>query len=271
VVVVLASAEAVGLNATDGKVLWRKALSSESLAIPAVHKNAALLHTLDGKIVALDANNGTEFWRYSYAVPTLVLRKFSTPVMTDDSVVVGLANGKLVELATSGEILWMADISDYTKAVAGVNKMVDISAEPVVMGDSIYAVGYQGKLVALAKNSGQLLWSHDASSLSGLAVNSGKIFLTDEMGHVFAFAKDGGKQLWVNEDLEGRQLSKPLVVANNVVVTDSDGNVHWFDSKSGEFVGRHSVGGSITATPILAGNTLYVLDKGGKVAALQVQ
>ena len=53
-----------------------------------------------------------------------------------------------------------------------------------------------------------------------------------------------------------------------VVVGDYDGYLHWMDRGSGRFVARERPGRTrISASPVVVGDRLFVIDDNGKVAA----
>ena len=56
------------------------------------------VQTIDSKLVALDATNSQEIWRYSADEPLLSVRGTSVPQLSADSVITGFSNGEVVAL-----------------------------------------------------------------------------------------------------------------------------------------------------------------------------
>ncbi len=74
---------------------------------------------------------------------------------------------------------------------------------------------------------------------------------------------ENGDILWQSEKLLYRGLSGALVVGTSVVFGDSEGYVHFLDSKSGDQQLRLSTdGNAVIGTPLLAGQTMLVTTQG---------
>ena len=141
--------EVVALSAEEGELLWRAELSSEVIARPAVADGTLVARTNDGKLFALEAASGERRWVYDRSVPALTLRGNSAPVIVNDLVIAGSDNGRLSALVLSnGSVFWETAIS-YPSGKTELERMIDIDAEPVVVGDVVYAVTYQGRLAAV--------------------------------------------------------------------------------------------------------------------------
>ncbi len=56
-----------------------------------------------------------------------------------------------------------------------IQRMVDISADPVVKDDLVYVVCYHGNLAAFTIKTGQLVWERKISSYAGIAVEKNNI------------------------------------------------------------------------------------------------
>ena len=94
VVVGTSAGELVALNQSDGSLAWRTRTSSEVLAPPQVSGDLVVAHSIDGKVAGYNALDGERMWIYSASTPSLTLRGTSTPIITDDFVIVGFANGR---------------------------------------------------------------------------------------------------------------------------------------------------------------------------------
>jgi outer membrane protein assembly factor BamB len=95
------------LNKVDGNVVWQKSVSSEVLAAPQANQTVVVVRTSDGRLSGLSTENGTQLWSYQRAVPLLSLRGAGVPVIDDDKVIAGYANGKIVALSIEdGKVIW---------------------------------------------------------------------------------------------------------------------------------------------------------------------
>ena len=271
VVVGTADAWIVALDATDGAELWRARVSSEVLARPAVSATVVAVQTADGRLATHDAASGQRLWYFDTSVPALSLRGTSPPLIADDQVIAGFASGKLAAFSErDGRQLWEAAIA-LPRGRSELDRMVDIDAAPVLRGETLYAVAYQGRVAALVRRSGTLLWARDFSSSSGLDVARDRIFIADAEDHVWAMDRNGGASYWRQEQLQYRKLTAPVVIGENVVVGDLEGYLHFLDAGDGHLVARTKVGGTpFLSAPLVRGDTVYALTAGGDVVALRV-
>jgi outer membrane protein assembly factor BamB len=139
-----------------------------------------------------------------------------------------------------------------------------------VVGDDVYATGFQGRTAMLALDSGQIWWAHDMSSYHGLYVDPDNLYVTESDGGVVALRDRDGSELWHNDKLKRRGLSTPVLTTTAVVVADYQGYVHWLDKATGKLVARARLSKyRVTNAPVAVGDTVIVLSDGGNLAAFR--
>jgi outer membrane protein assembly factor BamB len=200
----------------------------------------------------------------------LSLRGTSAPVQAGDAVIAGFDSGKVMAVALgSGDLLWQAQVSS-ARGRTELERLADVDAAVRVAGDDVFAVGYQGRVVMLARESGQVWWGRDLSSYRGLAIDDDQVYVATSEGDVVALRRRDGSILWQQQGLRRRSTGTPGVVGSSVVVGDFDGYLHWLDRADGRFVARERPGRDrIAAAPLVAGNRVYVIDEGGQITAFQ--
>ncbi len=269
-VLVGGNAEVVALDSATGDVLWQTVMTSEVLAAPKIKEEIVLVSTLDGALVALSAKDGHQLWRFVLSPPSLVLRRSSMPVITKNHIIAGFASGKLVVInKLDGAVDWSADVSS-PQGRSDIQRMIDISADPVLQDEVIYVVNYQGNLKAFALYTGQVIWEREVSSYSGIFVDNKNVYVSATNGDVLAFDRHTGGSAWVQTALHGRDLSKPVMQGKFIVVCDDEGYIHWLDKKQGQLKGRYKFTGKggIEATPVVYSDTLYVYGRNGQVGEI---
>ena len=255
----------------DGHVLWRASVSSEVLAAPAVADGVAVIRSGDGKLFGLNVQDGKQLWMFERSVPTLSLHGTGSAVIADDEVFAGLANGKLVALKLKdGSLLWEVALA-MPQGRSELERMVDVDADPLVLGDTVYAVAYQGRVVALERSTGRELWARDMSSYQNMTADEHALYLSDSQGDVWALDRNSGAALWKQEKLRNRSVSAPVLFGKYLVVADFEGYLHWLARDDGRLVGRYHVDevGLVNA-PFPFENLLYVLGRDGAVVALRI-
>lgn len=257
----------VALRAADGGEQWRVNLGSEVLAAPAVGRYV-YVRTVDGKLIALDPADGRQVWFVQQTMPRLSVRGTGSPVADRELVICGFDNGRVAAYhADDGSVLWDVLVAPPAGRTE-VDRMSDVNATVKVIGDEIYAVGYQGRLVALARESGQSLWSVEFSSYSGLGADMNHLYVSGDMGTLLAVERASGRELWRRGELLYRDLTAPTPFGTSVVVGDLEGYLHFFDAQTGEPQARVRADSSrIAAAPLVVNQLLYVLTDSGELVA----
>ena len=265
-------AKVIAINTTNAQIAWQINASSEVLARPQIADNVVYIHSLDGALNALNAQDGRQMWRFAVTIPSLMLRRSSTPVVTTDRVIAGFANGKLVAIKRmDGAVEWTQDAAQPTGR-SEIQRMVDISADPVINNNMVYVASYRGNLAAYLIANGHQLWERDISSYAGCSVDNTLLYVAATDGKLWAIEQNSGDTFWVQPVLQGRRLSKPVIIDNYIVVGDEDGYIHCIDKATGKLVARKQFDHKgIEAAPLVIKDTLYILGKSGKLAALRLQ
>jgi outer membrane protein assembly factor BamB len=93
----------------------------------------------------------------------------------------------------------------------------------------------------------------------------------DEKSQVWAFDAGTGADMWKQDGLQYRWLTAPAVQGHYAVVGDLEGYVHWLDLKDGSFAARERLSrDAIRARPLVVGDTVFVEDIDGDVAAYRI-
>lgn len=129
------------------------------------------------------------------------------------------------------------------------------SLTPALDGDSIYAVDYEGLVVALDSKSGKKHWSRKINKsqsglwswlkgffvaadpnrqiVGGIAAENGLLLVATYAGEVMALSKDTGDELW-RKQLPGEVVSAPRTNGSVVAAQTVNGKLFALDAKTGE-------------------------------------
>ena len=271
VIVVSRDGFAMALDAASGELQWRVDVQGESLARPIVSGEIVLLQTIDNRMRALSIYDGRALWSLEQSTPSLTMRGSADPVLVGSTVVGGFDNGRLVAAnIETGDIAWESLLSP-PKGRSDLDRLSDIDGPMAVVGPDVYAAGYQGRVAAVASESGQVLWSRDISSYVGVSADWNSVYTVRDGGEIIALSRRDGNELWRNSDLLRREPTLPVAFHTTVAVGDFEGYLHFFSNLSGEPVARIKLGGvAITNAPVVVANRLYVQSDSGKLAAFEV-
>jgi outer membrane protein assembly factor BamB len=264
--------QVTALEKSSGKKRWESRVSSEVLAPPAVGTGVVVVQTVDGRLTGFSADDGKRLWMFERGEPALSLRGTSTPLVIGDHVVAGFANGKIVGVGLQdGRAGWELPVAQ-PRGRNEVERLVDVDAPILFRGDTLFAVSFQGKVIAADMRAGRIAWTRDVSSYSGMDADKSNLYVTDEKGIVTAFDLHSGAVVWKQDRLHGRQLSAPTVAGSLVVVGDFEGYLHWLSRDDGQPVARERVGTqAIQAQPIADGTVVYAANVDGTLAALRYE
>ena len=257
----------------SGKLQWKSRLSSEVLSAPKYFDGLVIVRTGDSRIYGINADDGSRKWVYDRTGPALSLRSSAGVVVDGGAVYAGFAGGKLVSIrADNGKIMWEASVAQ-PKGVTEIERIADITSLPVVDGPLVYAVAYQGRIAAVDRSTGRIVWNRDISSLSGLSTEDARIFVSHAIGSVYALDYATGKTFWRQAGLKNRQLTAPLAMHALIAVGDVEGYVHFLSREDGALSARVKTGDS-QIMPIMTSinsNTLLAQSRDGGVYAIQIK
>lgn len=269
-------AEVLALRMDDGAVAWRSTVSSEVLAPPRATEYGVAVRTIDDKVFMLDAATGKRIWVHTQNVPVLTLRGTSSPLQAGEKIVVGFASGTLAAYnVRDGALVWETRVG-VPQGRSELEQMIDVDADPVLVDGVIYAVSFQGRLVAVDQDSGRVLWSRDMSAYVDFVIDKDRIYITDHEGHVWALERSTGTALWKQDKLHGRGVTAPATQGDFLVVADGEGFVHWLARDDGRFVARYQLSeesGSIPINimPVVSNDVVFVRGNKGNLEALQLR
>ena len=260
------------LDAASGSEIWRAPVSGEVLSAPQGDGRYVVAQTYDGKLMGFDYETGEVRWTYTSDVPVLTLRGTGTPMILGDNAIAGFADGKVVAInLRSGNVAWEARVA-IPQGRSEIERIVDIDGSMAVQSNELYVASYQGRLAAIDTRSGRRLWQRNVSSVSGVGVGFGNVYVADDDGTVSAFLRNGQGVRWQNIDLGFRDLSRPTPVSSYVAVVDFEGYLHLLSQVDGEIVGRTKVDSSGARADMLTrGNRLFVFTNDGALKAYDVE
>ena len=260
------------LSAEDGSEIWRRPVTGEVLAAPQSNGQVVVAQAYDGKLMAFDYETGDKLWTFSNDVPVLTLRGTSTPIIYNDFVIAGFADGKVIAVSLdSGSVVWEARVA-IAQGRSEIERIVDIDGTMAVQGAELYVASYQGRIVALEMRAGRKLWQRNVSAVSGVSVGFGNVYVADEDGTVSAFLRNGQSIRWQNIELGYRELSRPTPIGSYVAVVDFEGYLHLLSQVDGVIVGRDRPDSDGARADMIAkGNILYVYGNSGELIAYDIE
>ncbi|MDX5629592.1 MULTISPECIES: outer membrane protein assembly factor BamB [unclassified Brenneria] len=261
-------AQVYALNTEDGASVWQTKVAGEVISRPVISDGVVLVHTSNGMLQALDEADGAIKWTVNLDMPTLSLRGESAPTVAFGAAIVGGDNGRVnAVLINQGQLIWQQRISQPSGATE-IDRLNDVDTTPVIVGEVVYALGYNGNMTALDLRSGQILWKRELGSVHDFIVDGDRIYLVDQNDRIVALNTNGGVNLWRQSDLLHRNLTAPVLYNGYLVVGDAEGYLHWLNTADGRFVAQQKVDSAgFLSKPVIASDKLLIQAKNGEVYA----
>ena len=197
------------------------------------------------------------------------LRGQASPVSLDPrTIAVASSNGYLYAIDSLTGAPRMQRRVAVSDGRSDIQRLVDIDAEPVVVGQYVVTNSFQGQVTVLDLAAQRVAWSVDASSINRPEVAENKVFVAQRDGKLKAFDLATGQELWENEQLLNRNLSNPVLLGQQLVVGDLDGVLHLIDPNTGTLVGRAKTSGEVRTLRVLD-NQLFVATRKGELSIWQ--
>lgn len=256
------------LEIATGKLVWQQNVKGEVLTNPLSAENKIIVHTTNGFLQALDRETGKEVWDMALDTPLLSLRGQSAPVIAYGAIIVGDDTGHVnAYFLNDGQLIWQQRISQPSGSTE-IAKLNDVDIQPIIENGLVYAVGYNGNLVALDLSNGQIIWRKALSTTHSFVLDSNKIYAIDQDDNIFSLFKNGGSTIWKQSELLHRQLTDPVLYGKYIVVGDFEGYLYWITQEDGHIAAKTQVNSSgIQATPLVVNNNIIVQTKNGNVYA----
>ena len=259
------------LDASTGEQLWTTMLTGEILSPPQANGKVVVVQTYNGKLQGLDFTTGELLWTYTSKVPVLTVRGTSVPIIENNRVYAGFANGRVLSFDTqTGAIVWEVRVA-IPQGRSEIERIVDVDGTMELGGGELYAASYQGSVVAIDVGAGRKIWQQKVSSFSGVSLGFGNVYAADEDGTLNAFMRNGEGVRWTQGALGYRQLSRPTPVGSYVAVADFEGYLHVLSQVDGDFVGRLRVDSDGVRGDMLSEDgILYVFGNDGDLVAYEI-
>jgi outer membrane protein assembly factor BamB len=263
-------AQFVAVSLENKSILWEKTLSSEVLSEASYAAGKLAVQTSDGWLSVLDSETGDILWRAKEDLPSLTVRGTSAPVIAEGKVIAGFADGKLNAFSLQdGALLWSYEVGK-PEGRYEIERLSDLDGRLVVKDGVVYAVAYNGTLVALSIDTGRPLWQRSIASSVGVALNGELLAVVDMKSNVFLLNAKNGSEIWTNDALIERDLISPEFFRDYVAVMDRGGYVHLLDLTTGEVAAYRLADDDVPSGSRMVANDklLFILTPDSNVTAL---
>ncbi|MBQ4471780.1 MAG: PQQ-binding-like beta-propeller repeat protein [Alphaproteobacteria bacterium] len=226
------------------------------------------IYVLDGtyQLNKLNPETGIQVWRKSLADG-----KVGTALIGQkDTLFAVSSDGLVTAIDKEGNELWKKDFA------------VAMRAAPIADSKALYLITTHNRFIVLNQKDGSEIWGYQTSkpqtqltSMAPPAKGNGVLVVPFSTGEVMGFDADSGLILWIQMMVGNRprdlmeipQIAAAPVIDGNVVYLSGNANLTGaYDLKTGASKWVAAIGSR--HTPVVSGNTLFLLTTQDKLVAL---
>ena len=272
--------EVVALDATSGGVLWRQRVGTPAGGGPTVQGGVVYAASRSATGFALRASDGKLLWQVSGIAQPTGVTGVAAPAVEGDLVIFPFASGQLLAVdRETGIERWTAQVagSRVGRAVAYIR---DMTGEPVIAGDRVYAGTSSGRIGAFERATGMEIWTAKEGAVSPVLAAGNAVFAINDQNQLVRLDAATGGLVWARNlpwytDSKVRKQDRiyahygPILAGGRLITASSDGVLRAFDPASGRVVGQVEIPGGAATAPVVAGGTLYVTGRDGLLYAFR--
>lgn len=265
------------LDMTNGDILWRFDNAAPIRIAPTVANGVVFVQTIDNSLIALDAASGKEIWRYKTAIEATTLVGGASPAYDpkQDVVIAAFSTGELRAFkASTGSSLW-GDLLVSQKRTNTLTNINGIKANPVIDGETVYAVGHGNILTAIDLRSGTRIWEKELGGSNQPWVAGKFLYILSNEFDLLAIEKATGKVVWntnipVTKDEDNRAglfACGPILAGDRLIVTSSNGYVFSVSPYDGQIIGYIVLSDGVEIPPVVADNITIFTTNDAEIVA----
>ena len=272
------AAEVLALDAATGKEIWRTPVPAPVHSAPTIADGKVFAITVENELHAINEDDGKKLWFHSGLAESAGFLGGASPAVDRNVVVVPHTPGELFALRTeNGRPIW-SDALASIQRVTAVAALADIRGDPVIDRGLVFAVSNSGRMAAIDVRTGNRVWDLDIGALQTPWVAGDYVYVLTNNGEVLCIRRDSGRVRWAtvlgpyidkDERKKGVFWAGPVLSSDRLIVAGSHGVALSISPYTGKVLGWIKLNRGVMIAPIVANNTLYVLDDGGRLTAMR--
>lgn len=270
----------VALDAASGAVKWRQQLDATGSGTPTVFGDLVYVTAGDDTGWAVQKDTGRVVWQISSVTSVNNVLGAPAPAVANDLVLFGFGSGEVQAAFRRGGLRrWDTSVVGQRagRALSSVN---DVTAAPMIVGNTVYVGNQSGRILALDLGSGDRIWTAKEGAVDTLLVAGGSVFAISDLNELLRLDARDGSRIWsvplprFTKD-KPRQQSQiyahhgPVLAGGRLLVASGDGLLRSFNPVDGALIGSVEIPGGATTAPVVAGGVVYLVSSAGQLVALR--
>lgn len=270
------------LDPASGQETWTQRLGNTATGAPTVRDGLVYIVSGDTTAWAIETGDGRVRWQIDLPSDVNNVAGAPAPAVTDKYVTFAFGSGTVQTVFRQGGLrIWNADILGRRNGVA-LTGVTDVTGDPVVVGDTVYAGNHSGRMVAFSLFDGERKWTARQGANGPVWVAGDAVFFVNDLNELMRLDAETGAQVWAVE-LPGYEPTRrphkrrdaafanhgPVLAGGRLVVASSDGLIRSFAPEDGSLVSAVEIPGGATTRPVVAGGVMYVVSGKGVLHAFR--
>ncbi|ODU21851.1 MAG: pyrrolo-quinoline quinone [Sphingopyxis sp. SCN 67-31] len=244
--------DVAALNAEDGKLLWKVKPAGPLRGAPTVAFGGVYVITQDNQIFALNAGDGAVQWQATASIEPGSVFGAASPAAGQGTIVAGFSSG---------------EVQAYR-------------ADPVIDRGRVFALGQGGRMASYDLLTGQRIWEISIAGISTPYVVGEWVYAMTDDGKLLCVARGSGKVRWIQQlaryRVETERKKKdpirwtgPILAGGRLIAVNSEGQLVEFSPTDGSTLATTEFKSPLSQPPVVANNRLYILADDGTITAWQ--
>jgi outer membrane protein assembly factor BamB len=272
--------DVAALNAEDGKLLWKVKPAGPLRGAPTVAFGGVYVITQDNQIFALNAGDGAVQWQATASLEPGSVFGAASPAAGQGTIVAGFSSGEVQAYRyENGRDLW-EDALARTSMALSVSTLTDVDADPVIDRGRVFALGQGGRMASYDLLTGQRIWEISIAGISTPYVVGEWVYAMTDDGKLLCVARGSGKVRWIQQlaryRVETEKKKKdpirwtgPILAGGRLIAVNSEGQLVEFSPTDGSTLATTEFKSPLSQPPVVANNRLYILADDGTITAWQ--
>lgn len=270
--------DVAALAADTGVLGWKKRPAGPLRGAPTLSNGNVYVMTQDNQIYALRQDDGEPQWNEAGPVAASGIFGVGAPAAAQSTIIAGYSSGELAAYRyENGRSLW-TDTLSRTSMSTSVSTLTDIDADPVIDRGRVFALGKGGRMASYELLTGQRIWEINIAGISTPVASGEWVFVMTDEAKLLCVARSSGKIRWIaklqrydNEEKKKGPISwyGPVLAGGRLITANSRGQVWAVSPGEGTATAITDLKAPVSLAPVVANNTLYILDDKGRISAFR--
>ena len=176
VIAVTVDGEVVALDRDNGSEKWRNDIGRSISAAPALNDQIVVIRTVDGHMVAINAVTGEQTWAIERPVASLSVGLDAPGLVAGEGLISGFSSGRVVASNIYNGTTFWEKRAFRPGGKNEIERLIDIDAPPVMAGQLVLLGAYRGGIVAYLLRDGEEVWRNEGVNTRKPMASLGSLF-----------------------------------------------------------------------------------------------